>query len=112
MGSSLRDIRQLPADVQDVFGRALLDAQYGDHPVGARPFGEGLSREIIKLTDDHDGETYRAAYAVFPEVIYVLHVFHKKSKSGTGTPKADKRRIQLRFNSALGHYSRDYVRSK
>lgn len=66
----------------------------------------------MKLTDDHDGETYRAAYVVFPEVVYVLHVFHKKSKSGTGTPKADKRRTQLRFSSALAHYSSDYMRSK
>ena len=111
IGSSLRDMRKLPADVQDVFGRAFLDAQYGDHPVGARPFGEGLSRSVMKLSDDYDGETYRSAYTVFPEVVYVLHVFHKKSRSGVGTPKADKRRIELRFTSALNHYSRNYPRS-
>ena len=64
----------------------------------------------MKLTEDNAGETYRAAYAVFPEVLYVLHVFQKKSKSGTGIPKADKRRTQLRFSSALEHYSRHYVR--
>ncbi len=112
IGSSLRDMRQLPADVQDVFGRAILDAQYGDHPVGARPFGERLSREIMKLSDDHDGETYRAAYTVFPEAVYVLHVFHKKSTRGAGTPKADKRRIGLRWKSALEHYSRSYPPSR
>jgi phage-related protein len=110
MGSSLRDIRQLPADVQDVFGRAFLDAQYGDHPVGARPFGEGMSREILKLSDDHVGETYRAAYTVFPEAVYVLHVFQKKSRRGAATPKADKRRIELRLKLALAHYSRNYLR--
>lgn len=108
MGSSLRDIRQLPADVQDVFGRAFLDAQYGDRPVGARPFGEGVPREIMKLSDDYDRETYRAAYTVFPEVVYVLHVFQKKSKSGVATPKADRRRIELRFGSVLQDYSRNY----
>jgi len=112
MGSSLHDIRELPADVQDVFGRALLDAQYGDYPVGARPFGEGLHREIMKLADHHEGETYRAAYVVFPEVVYVLHVFHKKSKRGLATPKADKRRIGLRFGSALDHYARHYGRPR
>jgi phage-related protein len=108
----LRDIRQLPAEVQDVFGRAFLDAQYGDHPVGARPFGEGLNREIMKLVDDHNGETYRAAYVVFPEAIYVLHVFHKKSKSGIGTPNTHKQRIKVRFGSALEHYSRNYIRPR
>jgi phage-related protein len=105
-------MQELPADVQDVFGRAFLDAQYGDHPVGARPFGEGVSREIMKLSDDHDGETYRAAYTVYPEVVYVLHVFHKKSRSGVATPKADTRRIELRVGAALDHYSRNYPRSR
>jgi phage-related protein len=105
-------MQKLPADVQDVFGRAFLDAQYGDHPVGARPFGEGVSRKIMKLSDDHDGETYRAAYRVFPEVVYVLHVFQKKSRSGVATPTSDKRRIQLRSGSALDHYSRKYLRPR
>jgi len=103
-------MKQLPADVQDVFGRALLDAQYGDHPLGARPFGEGLSRRVMKLSDDYLGETYRAAYTVFPEVVYVLHVFQKKSRSGVATPKSDKRRIELRLASALEHYSTGYFR--
>ena len=104
----MRDMRGMPDDVQDVFGRAFLDAQYGDRPVGARPFGEGVSREIMKLSDEHYGGTYRAAYAVFPEAVYVLHVFQKKSKSGIGTPKADKRRIELRLRSALAHYAKNY----
>lgn len=112
MGSSLRDIRQLPPDVQDVFGRAFLDAQYGDHPVGARPFGEGVPREIMKLSDSSDREAYRAAYTIFPEVVYVLHVFHKKSKSGVATPKADKRRVELRFGAAVEHYLEHYRHSR
>lgn len=108
IGSSLREMQSLPADVQDVFGRAFLDAQYGDHPVGARPFGEGVSRAIMKLSDNHDGEAYRAAYALFPEAVYVLHVFQKKSKSGVATPKADKRRIELRWRFALEHHSTNF----
>lgn len=66
----------MPEDVQDVFGSALLDAQYGDHPRGARPFGEGLPREVMKLVEDHDSDTYRAVYTVaFREAVYALHVF-------------------------------------
>jgi phage-related protein len=38
MGSSRKDLRNMPEPVQDVFGSALLDAQYGDDPEGARPF--------------------------------------------------------------------------
>ena len=105
IGSSLKDARALPEDVKDVFGRALLDVQYGDHPLGARPFGEGLPREIMKLSDDHDGNTYRAVYTVaFGSVVYVLDVFTKKSKSGIATPKADKARVLARYQAAAEHY--------
>jgi hypothetical protein len=55
-------MQAMPADVQDVFGAALLDVEYGDVPDGARPYGEGLPREILKIAEDHDGDTYRCAY--------------------------------------------------
>jgi len=46
---------------------------------------------MTKLTDDFDGDTYRAAYTVaFPACVYVLLVFKKKSTSGISTPKSDK----------------------
>lgn len=100
----------MPEEVQDVFGSALLDAQYGDHPEGARPFGEGLPSEVTKLVEDLDGDTYRAAYTVaFPEAVYVLHIFKKKSKSGISTPKQDKDRIRVRLQGAEAHYKRNYL---
>lgn len=99
-------MRECPDDVKDVFGSALLDAPYGDHPVGARPFGEGLPRQVMKLTDDFDGDTYRAAYTVaFPECVYVLHVFKKKSKSGISTPKPDKDLVLARWKTAQQDYA-------
>lgn len=98
-------MRALPEAVKDVFGRALLDAQFGDHPVGARPFGEGLPTAILKLVEDHDGDTFRAAYTVsFAEVVYVLDVFQKKSKSGRKTPQAVKDRVLRRYRTAEAHY--------
>jgi len=30
IGSSKKDLKRMPEEVQDVFGSALLDAQYGD----------------------------------------------------------------------------------
>jgi phage-related protein len=109
IGGSRRDIRAMPDDVQDVFGAALLDAQYGDVPVGARPFGEGLPRQVMKLVEDYAGDTYRAAYTVaFRKAVYVLHVFKKKSKSGVGTPRPDKDVILLRLAAAAEHYRRVY----
>jgi phage-related protein len=109
VGSSLKDLRNMPEDVQDVFGSALLDAQYGDHPEGARPFGEGLPRAIMKLVETHDRDTYRTAYTVsLRGAVYVLHVFKKKSKSGTGTPRPDKDLIRSRLRAAKEHHGETY----
>jgi len=109
LGSSKKDIRAMPEDVRDAFGSALLDAQYGDTPDGARPFGEGLPRTVMKLAEDDDGNTYRAAYTVaFPRAVYVLHVFQKKSKSGIGTPEREKAVIRARLKAAEEHYAVNY----
>jgi phage-related protein len=109
VGSSIKDLRAMPEDVQDVFGSALLDAQYGDHPKGARPFGEGLPRSVMKLIEDHDSNTFRAAFTVsFPEAVYVLHVFKKKSRSGVGTPRPDKEVIRVRLEAAEQHHKQFY----
>lgn len=92
-----------------MFGSALLDAQYGDLPEGARPFGEGLPSKVMKLVEDYDRDTYRAAYvAAFPGAVYVLHVFKKKSSTGSATPKPDKNRIRIRLAAAEAHYRDTY----
>ena len=109
IGSSLKDLRAVPEQVQDVFGSALLDAQYGDHPEGARSFGEGIPRGVMKLVEDFDRDTYRAAYTVsFPKAVYVLHVFKKKSTQGVKTPKPDKDLVRSRFRVAEQHYRDTY----
>ncbi|MBV6503849.1 MAG: hypothetical protein AKCLJLPJ_01943 [Fimbriimonadales bacterium] len=56
--------------------------------------------KVLKIVEDHDGNTYRVVYTVkFPEVVYVLHCFQKKSKSGIATPKRDVELIRARFRS-------------
>jgi phage-related protein len=109
VGSSLKNLRVMPKEVQDLFGSALLDAQYGDHPEGARPFGEGVPREVMKLVEDHGRNTYRAAYTVsFPGAVYRLHVFKKKSTSGVSSPKPDRKLIRMRLRVAKEHYLGTY----
>ena len=64
---------------------------------------------ILELVEDFDGDTYRAVYTVkFAEVVYVLHVFQKKSKSGIATPKADIDLIESRLKLATAHYQENY----
>lgn len=95
----------MPEDVQDVFGAALLDAQYGEIPLTARAFGEGLPGRVMKLAREHSGDTYRLAYTVaFPRAVYVLHAFKKKSRKGIGTPFLDLELVRTRFGGAAEHY--------
>jgi len=103
MGSSKKDLLNLPASVIDVFGYALYLAQSGSrHPDTKvlQGFGDGSVIEVIKSAS---AGTYRAVYTVrFRENVFVLHVFQKKSKSGIATPKADIRIIRERLRMAEG----------
>jgi phage-related protein len=45
---------------------------------------------VLEIVAPHESDTYYAVYTVrFKDLIYVLHVFQKKSKRGVATPKAD-----------------------
>jgi predicted XRE-type DNA-binding protein/phage-related protein len=99
----------MPEDVQDVFGAALLDAQHGESAPNARPFGEGLPGRVLKLAQDHYGDTYRLAYtATFPRAVYVLHVFKKKLAGRTSTPFAEIELVRTRLRIAAEHYQEHY----
>jgi phage-related protein len=55
----------------------------------------------MEIIDRHDTNTYRAVYTVqFPNAIYVLHAFQKKSKSGIATPQKDIELIRRRLVEA------------
>jgi len=60
---------------------------------------------VLEIANNFDGNTYRAIYTVqFKGVIYVLHVFQKKSKKGIATPKTDIKLIKQRLKQAREHY--------
>ena len=99
-------MKAMPEDVQYVFGQALMGAQYGDVMPDARPFGEGVPRDVLKLVEDDDGETYRAAFVIaFDGVVYLLDVFQKKSTSGIATPRADIARVKARYQAVKQDYA-------
>jgi phage-related protein len=55
----------------------------------------------LEIVARHRGDTWRAIYTIrYPEAVYVLHVFQKKSKRGTATPKQDIDLIRQRLNEA------------
>ncbi len=100
MGSSRSDLTRMPEAVKKDFGGALHGVQEGRPPEDAKAL-KGKAKGAIQLSEDHDGETYRAVYTTELEgVVYVLHCFQKKSKSGIATPKADIDLIERRLKDA------------
>jgi phage-related protein len=90
------------------FGRLLLDMQFGETPESARAFGEGVPG-VMKLIEDFDGQTFRAAYTVeFPRVVFLLHVFKKKARHGVATPRRDIEIVRVRLRQARELYRAEY----
>jgi phage-related protein len=89
MGDSLEVLRELPDEVKSEIGYALRRVQQGKMPENAKPL-KGIAPGVLEIISDFKGGTFRAVYTVrFPRAVYVLHVFHKKSKRGIATPKPD-----------------------
>ncbi len=90
-------------------GQAIDDAQSGkEHPSVKALKGFG-GRGVLEIVDDYDGDTYRAVYTVkFAGVVYVLHAFQKKSKSGIATPQHEVALIKSRLKRADQHYKMTY----
>lgn len=92
-------------EVQRAMGVALRKAQNGgksDKAKILRGFGSG---KVLEIVDNFQTDTFRAVYTVqFAEVVYVLHVFQKKSHEGTKTDKSDLDLIQKRLQAAKADY--------
>jgi phage-related protein len=113
IGSSKDDISELPTEVKLVFGQALYLAQIGRKHADAKPL-TGIEGGVLEVVEDFDKNTYRAVYKVqLGGVVYVLHVFQKKSKSGKATPKTDINLIKSRLKLAKqDHERRTKVKGK
>src|SRR5260221_14782591 len=104
VGSSKRDFLNFPGPVKDEMGNALGLAQFGGKHPSAKPW-KGQGPGVFEVVEDHDGNTYRAVYAVrFKEVVYVLHAFQKKSPKGIKTAQLDVDLVERRLKIALQRY--------
>ena len=108
IGSSKGDLKQFPDTVQDQVGFALYQAQLGRKHRDAKAL-RGLGARLLEVVSRHDGDTYRAVYTVrFTTVVYVLHAFQKKAKSGIATPKQEIDLVKRRLKTAERHYIDTY----
>jgi phage-related protein len=109
IGSSRKDLKTFPEEVQDVFGYALHVAQMGGKHPDAKPLKGFGGAGTLEIVDDHQGDTYRAVYTVrLRGLVYVLHAFQKKSTTGIATRKEDIDLIKQRLRQARELYKQEY----
>jgi phage-related protein len=102
IGSSLLYLKEFPLEVQSDLGYALYFAQTNLKHPKAKPLKGFKGASVLEIVEDYDGDTYRAVYTVkLAGVVYVLHVFQKKSKHGIAMPKQDIALIEKRLKLAL-----------
>ena len=101
IGSSYKDLISLPDDIRREFGFALSLAQFGEKHINAKVLKGFGGAGVLEVIENNVGGTYRAVYTIkFDEIVFVLHCFQKKSKTGIETPKEDMNIIQSHMKLA------------
>ena len=101
IGSSKKDLMDLPKPVRKFFGFALRFAQVGERHDSAKPLKGFGGAGVLELIENDSAGTYRAVYTVqFEQAIFVLHCFQKKSKSGISTPQREMDIVHARLKVA------------
>jgi phage-related protein len=106
IGSSEDDLFVFPPEVKRIVGFALRAAQKGGKHPDAKPLTGFGGAGVLEVISDFDGNTFRAVYTVkFKGIVYVLHAFQKKSKTGIRTPQAEIEKIKSRLKDAQALYA-------
>lgn len=104
VGSSNADLKRFPDPVRRRIGFAIHQAQAGLRHRDAKPL-KGFGAGVLEIVARHDGNTFRAVYAVrFEAAVYVLHAFQKKSRRGARTPKPELDLVARRLAVADRHH--------
>lgn len=91
----------MPDQVRRDIGQALYAAQRGMTDPAAKPLKGFGGTRVMEIVERDPSGAYRAVYtAQLDDVVYVLHVFQKKSKRGIATPKQDIDLIRRRLAEA------------
>jgi phage-related protein len=105
VGSSRRDLKVFPRQVQREIGQGLYAAQCGEEYPSVKALKGFGGRTVLEIIAPYDGDTFRAAYTVrFGDAIYVLHAFQKKSKKGIATPQKELELVRQRLAAAERNY--------
>jgi phage-related protein len=98
VGSSLNDLRDFPQGARRETGYQLDKVQNGEEPASWKPMSTvGSGAHEIRVRDDSGA--FRLMYvAKFPEAVYVLHAFQKKTRA---TARKDLSLAQERYQEVL-----------
>jgi phage-related protein len=107
-GDAKQAFLEFPPDVQREMGYALFLAQVGArHRTMAKTLSGFGGGPVVEIRESDESGAYRAVYTVrFVDVVYVLHAFHKKSKSGRKIPKRDIDVIEKRLKALIAERER------
>ena len=103
IGSTGRDIKEFPKGIRRLFGYALWQTQQGRQPsrVKVKALRGFQGAGVLEMIASRVEGTFRFVYTLrFADVVYVLHVFQKKSKHGIKTPPQDIQLIRKRLKLA------------
>lgn len=95
----LKLLKELPDDVKVTAAYALTQAAHGVMHEDAKVLKGFPGISVQELAISENGNAFRIIFTVqFPEAIYVLHVFQKKSLRGIATPKREIELVKARLS--------------
>jgi phage-related protein len=88
-GDSRKVAHGFPKGARNALGKELTRIQMGLQPRDGK-WLTGVGRSVQEIRIAYSKEAYRVIYVTkLADCIYVLHAFHKKSKTGIETPKEE-----------------------
>jgi phage-related protein len=76
--------------LQHRMGYALWIARTGGKHRDAKALRAFGGAGVLEIIEDYRGDTFRAVYTLkYADVVFMLHAFQKKSKTGRETPRRD-----------------------
>ena len=95
IGSSRKDLREFPEDVQHRMGYALWIAQTGGKHRDAKVLSGFGGAGVLEIIEDYRGDTFRAVYTLkYADVLFSCTPFKRNRKRGA------KHRAGYRVNQA------------
>ena len=92
-----KEFEHFPEEAQLRVLRALTIAAEGGKADIAKPF-KGFGSGVFEVAFAYRGEAYRVIYAVQVGAdVWVVHAFHKKSKTGIKTPREEVEVVRVRL---------------